>query len=519
MQTFLPYPDLRASCVVLDDRRLGKQRVETFQVLRALTWPSYAWKNHPAVRMWRGFVPGLVLYGVESCREWVRRGYADSVAGQLLGWTGGHVPVDPPLPPWFGLDALHRSHRSSLLRKDPEHYRPLFGDDEPDDLPYLWPPDVFPRWPVRAAGRKLSLQDALDLLGLDEPRAGQAEAVRAVAAGRDALLVAAPGTGGSTAGLLAALVTPGRSLWVAPGPGPQAPPAPALTLPGTRVVAPGSGRPPATARAPQAEDLAAMAAETAEPEVLFVRPGAVPAVDVGVVVVDRAGALTSAEGAQLRAVRRAPLLAIVPRADPTERRALAGVLGLDAPVHTGGGWDPATSRLEVVRAATAPARRRVLTDSVRRLGPGLVVVRDRERADSAVVGLRADGLRAAVWAPAPMRAGRAAEAVAAWRQRRLDALVVPAGALPPLGRGRLRLLLGGAVTDPEAWRDLVARLAPETAVLLLEPGAPATVEALGAPGCRRVALLEAYGEPVRVPCGRCDGCAEAGAGATVGGLR
>ena len=57
MQTFLPYPDLRASCVVLDDRRLGKQRVETFQILRALTWPEYAWKNHPAVRMWRGFLP------------------------------------------------------------------------------------------------------------------------------------------------------------------------------------------------------------------------------------------------------------------------------------------------------------------------------------------------------------------------------------------------------------------------------------------------------------------------------
>jgi len=90
VQTFLPYPDLRASCVVLDDRRLGKQRVETFQILRALTWPSYAWKNHPAVRMWRGFVPGLVEYGLESCREWVRRGYADSVAEQLVAWTGGH---------------------------------------------------------------------------------------------------------------------------------------------------------------------------------------------------------------------------------------------------------------------------------------------------------------------------------------------------------------------------------------------------------------------------------------------
>ena len=36
MQTFLPFADFAASAAVLDDRRLGKQRVETLQVLRAL---------------------------------------------------------------------------------------------------------------------------------------------------------------------------------------------------------------------------------------------------------------------------------------------------------------------------------------------------------------------------------------------------------------------------------------------------------------------------------------------------
>src|ERR671933_1177848 len=115
MQTFLPYPGFGPSAAVLDDRRLGKQRVETYQILRALVFPAYAWKNHPAVRMWRGFVPALVAYGVENCREWTRRGNADSVLPQLLGWTGGEEPVDPPLPPWWGLEALHLSHRSALL--------------------------------------------------------------------------------------------------------------------------------------------------------------------------------------------------------------------------------------------------------------------------------------------------------------------------------------------------------------------------------------------------------------------
>src|SRR3954447_16972590 len=123
MQTFLPYADFRASCSVLDDRRLGKQRVETFQILRALTWPTYAWKSHPAVTMWRGFVPALVAYGLASCDEWTRRGNNDTVAASLLAWGS---PASYDLPPWFGLEALHLSHRSALVRKDPGFYRPQF---------------------------------------------------------------------------------------------------------------------------------------------------------------------------------------------------------------------------------------------------------------------------------------------------------------------------------------------------------------------------------------------------------
>jgi hypothetical protein len=33
---------------------------------------------------------------------------------------------------------VHRSHRSKLVQKAPEHYRPLFPD-VPDDLDYVWP--------------------------------------------------------------------------------------------------------------------------------------------------------------------------------------------------------------------------------------------------------------------------------------------------------------------------------------------------------------------------------------------
>ncbi|WP_169805263.1 MSMEG_6728 family protein, partial [Nocardiopsis trehalosi] len=74
MQTFLPYAAFADAAAALDARRLGKQRVETLQVLRALVWPRYGWQNHPVTAMWRGFVPALVGYGVAVCREWRERG-------------------------------------------------------------------------------------------------------------------------------------------------------------------------------------------------------------------------------------------------------------------------------------------------------------------------------------------------------------------------------------------------------------------------------------------------------------
>ena len=58
MQTFLPYKSFRKTALCLDNKRLGKQRVETLQILRALTGyynQSGAWLNHPAVKMWRGY--------------------------------------------------------------------------------------------------------------------------------------------------------------------------------------------------------------------------------------------------------------------------------------------------------------------------------------------------------------------------------------------------------------------------------------------------------------------------------
>jgi hypothetical protein len=505
VQTFVPYPDFRASCAVLDDRRLGKQRVETFQILRALTWPTYAWKSHPAVTMWRGFVPALVEYGLESCREWTRRGYADTVAGQLLAWGPGSTDE---LPPWFGLTALHLSHRSALVRKDPMFYRPLFPD-VPDDLPYYWPAPVFPRWPVRRGGDPVDLEGALSLLGYAQPLAGQAEAVRAAVAGRDVLLTVRPGAGASTAGLLAGLCTPGRTMWVTSPSGPLeeapdvevvAPRAPA-SVPVARVHDTAAVDPAAaaavdeaapTARRPGPADALAMRAEQLPTEWHFRRPDDAVPPGVGQVVLD--GLSTWRRDTDV------PVLAIVGGASAQRRDELTAQLRLRNPVIVGGGWDVSETWLGVQPTPSRAARLVAVRAALVARGPAVVVVATRDRASRLAAAL--PELRTAVWASS-MRAGAATTAVGAWRSKRLDALVIPAGELPPLGRRRVPLLLHADPPEsPQAWREAVALVRPAAAVLLLPADAPQDLLALGT-GCVRQALLEPYGELLADPCGRC----------------
>jgi hypothetical protein len=162
VQTFLPHPDFHAAAAVLDSRRLGKQRVEAIQVLRALTVPGYGWRHHPAAAMWAGYEEALTLFGLVTCEVWTATGRQDTCSAtlraDLLRGTGLAVERTQQelagaaeLPPWLGDTAFHRSHQSALVRKLPEHYRRHFPD-VPDDLPYVWPASDRPRRiPVTAA--------------------------------------------------------------------------------------------------------------------------------------------------------------------------------------------------------------------------------------------------------------------------------------------------------------------------------------------------------------------------------
>lgn len=147
MQTFLPFADFAESARVLDRQRLGKQRVEVMQILKALgvsvrsakddagvaiantIAPGGAWSNHPATKMWRGYESALCAYGLAVVAEWVKRGYKNSI--QFPEHVGDN-------PPWVGDERFHSAHRAALLFKNPEWYG-QFGWAEEPQLDYWWP--------------------------------------------------------------------------------------------------------------------------------------------------------------------------------------------------------------------------------------------------------------------------------------------------------------------------------------------------------------------------------------------
>jgi hypothetical protein len=136
MQTFLPYPCFAKSASVLDRQRLGKQRLEVTQILRALRGESKGWTNHPVVLAWRGYENALAHYGLAVCDEWVGRGYKDTRRPIIESCLeDGHSTC----PPWFGVPALHSAYRRRLLRKDPQHYGQFGWEELPaesDDFDY-----------------------------------------------------------------------------------------------------------------------------------------------------------------------------------------------------------------------------------------------------------------------------------------------------------------------------------------------------------------------------------------------
>jgi hypothetical protein len=147
MQTFMPfaqYYDETAKC--LDNKRLGKQRVETYQILRALTGETKGWRNHPATKMWEGFEFQLYVYQTAICTEWDRRGYKDTVLESSKELVKRHnIRPSIKLPEWMKNPALAITHRANLYLKDPFHYIE-FEDEAKIYTDYVCCPDKCKYW-------------------------------------------------------------------------------------------------------------------------------------------------------------------------------------------------------------------------------------------------------------------------------------------------------------------------------------------------------------------------------------
>jgi len=132
VNTFIPYPDFRASLEALDDPRLGKQRLECLQILKALAGETKGWRNHPATVMWRMNQDALCHYAMMTSTVWMERGFKDTLHDQFFERLKNKEKFF--YPTWWGSFRVHSSHRANLIRKGINH-----GWTEQPVDGYFWP--------------------------------------------------------------------------------------------------------------------------------------------------------------------------------------------------------------------------------------------------------------------------------------------------------------------------------------------------------------------------------------------
>ena len=129
MQTFLPSFVYEYSAQALDSKRLNKQVLEGYQIMKILSGASEtgAWRNHPAVLMWKNAEVELYSYIQHMIYEANWRGIkTDKNAANLKvlerefskNWKD-NTPI------WTKPQHMQRviiTHQANLYRKDPIIY-------------------------------------------------------------------------------------------------------------------------------------------------------------------------------------------------------------------------------------------------------------------------------------------------------------------------------------------------------------------------------------------------------------
>lgn len=136
--TFLPYANFSQSASVLDMKRLGKQRLEARQIIRILegTTTTRGYRNHPAVKMWKGYVEALKLYYNVIVKEWIKRGYKNTMELYEVNTNISEIQM----PWWMNNKDFHYAHQASLMRKNETYYHDKFQiPKEYLEKGYIWP--------------------------------------------------------------------------------------------------------------------------------------------------------------------------------------------------------------------------------------------------------------------------------------------------------------------------------------------------------------------------------------------
>lgn len=138
VNTFIIANTPKECAKILDAKRLGKQRVEAYQIINILSGKTEGkgWKSHPAVKMWTGHLDALKYYYNCCVKQWIKRGYKNNM--ELYDIEKDKIK----LPWWFTWRSLQLSHIYSLIRKDPNYYNNKFNINKNEkifmDYGYIW---------------------------------------------------------------------------------------------------------------------------------------------------------------------------------------------------------------------------------------------------------------------------------------------------------------------------------------------------------------------------------------------
>lgn len=133
MITFLISSNFSKTAKALDKRRLNKQRIETYQLIRVLKGKSKGWENHPATKQWVGYIYALKAYHNAMMEECEKRGIKKPEKIPIY-----KLPEDIEYPWFVFCKRYHNTHKASLMRKDSEYYD-FDIDDEYHENGYIWP--------------------------------------------------------------------------------------------------------------------------------------------------------------------------------------------------------------------------------------------------------------------------------------------------------------------------------------------------------------------------------------------